>query len=42
MVVVKGGDFFKEELDWPWRFDSKEEREREREGGTILKLDEID
>ena len=29
--MMKNGDLFKEELNWPWMFYSKEERERERE-----------
>ena len=29
MTTTKDGDLFMEEIDWPWRFYSKEERERE-------------
>ena len=31
MATTKDRDLFKEEIDWPLRFYSKEKRERERE-----------
>ena len=36
MATMKDRDFFKDEIDWPWRFYSKEERERERERELAL------
>ena len=38
MATTKGGDLFKEEIDWLWRFYSKGERERERELALVEKL----
>ena len=38
MATTKDRDLFKEEIDWPLRFYSKEKRERERERERELAL----
>ena len=38
MATTKDRDLFKEEIDWPLRFYSKEKRERERELALVEKL----